>query len=207
MEEPAEPRPAQVAAVQLKLPPFWPKDPELWFAQIESQFSTRGISRTKFDHIVASLSPKFATKVRDLFLHPPAETPYEVLKAELTKRTSASEQRRIKELLSADEELGDRSPSQVLQHIQQLLGGMAETVDSTLLHELFLQRLPSNVRMVLTPSAGALSLDQLAQLADRIVEASPTPTISATDTHKHSQLTAQVTELTKHLDQLTSPAR
>ena len=58
--------------------------------------------------------------------------------------------------------------------------------------------------MVLTPSAGALSLDQLAQLADRIVEASPTPTISATDTHMHSQLTAQVTELTKRLDRLTS---
>ena len=206
MEEPAEPRPAQVAAVQLKLPPFWPKDPELWFAQIESQFSTRGItvSKTKFDHIVASLSPEFATEVRDLLLHPPAETPYEVLKAELTKRTTASEQRRIKELLSADEELGDRTPSQVLRHIQQLLGGMAETVDPTLLRELFLQRLPSNVRMVLTPSAGALSLDQLAQLADRIVEASPTPTIAATDTHLHSQLTAQVTELTKRLDQLTS---
>ena len=101
MEEPAEPRPAQVGAVQLKLLPFWPKDPELWFAQIESQFSTQGItvSRTKFDHIVASLSPEFATEVRDL-LHPPAETPYEVQKAELTKRTSASEQRRIKELLS-----------------------------------------------------------------------------------------------------------
>ena len=66
---------------------------------------------------------------------------------------------------------------------------MAETVDPTLLRELFLQRLPSNVRMVLTPSAGALSL------ADRIVEASPTPTISATDTHMHSQLTAQVTDV------------
>ena len=94
-----------------------------------------------------------------------------MLKAELTKRTSASEQHRIQELLSA-EELGDRTPSQVLWHIQQLLGSMAGTVDATLLREIFLQCLLSNVHMVITPSAGALNMDQLAQLADRIVEAS-----------------------------------
>ena len=67
------------------------------------------------------LSPEFATKVRDLLLRPPEEDPYNKLKTELTKHTSASEQRRLQELLSA-EELGDRTPSQVLQHIQQLLG-------------------------------------------------------------------------------------
>jgi len=43
--------PAQVAALQIKLPPFWPQDPQLWFAQIEAQFTTCHItiSRTKFD--------------------------------------------------------------------------------------------------------------------------------------------------------------
>ena len=57
--------------------------------------------------------------------------------------------------------------------------------------------------MVLTPSAAALSHEELAQLADRIVEASLTPaTISAVDTH--SQLTTQVMELSKRLDQLTN---
>ena len=79
---------------------------------------------------------------------------------------------------------------------------MATTVDPTLLWELFLQRLPSNVRIVLTPSATDLTLDQLAQLADRIVEASPTATIAAADTH--TQLSTQVSELTQRLDQLTS---
>ena len=85
-EHPAQ----QVAAVRIKLQPFWPK---LWFAQIELQFATRRIttSQTKFDYVVLSLSPEFATKVRDLLLHPPTETPYEVLKTKLTKRTSASE--------------------------------------------------------------------------------------------------------------------
>jgi len=65
--------------------------------------------------------------------------------------------------------------------------------------------------MVLTPSAGALNLDQLAQLADHILEASP-PSIVATtvyqlakqDSDTTTRLAAQVAQLTKGLDQLTS---
>ena len=201
-----EPPAANVAAVQVKLPPFWPKDPELWFAQIEAQFGTRGIrqSKTKFDYVVSCLSPEFATEVRDLLLRPPEENPYETLKDQLTKRTSDSEQRRIKELLSA-EEIGDRKPTQVLRRIQQLLGGTV-TIEDTLLRELFLQRLPPNVRMVLTPSASALNLNQLAELADRILEASPTPTVAATncDGTTTTQLATQVAQLTERLDKLTS---
>ncbi len=45
--------------------------------------------RTKFDHIVASLNPEFAMEVRDLILHPPADSPYNLLKQQLIKRTSS----------------------------------------------------------------------------------------------------------------------
>ena len=200
---PEIPAPPPVSAIQIKLPPFWPKDPALWFAQIEAQFTTRGItvSKTKFEYVVSSLSPEYATEVRDLLLSPPAEQPYEQLKRELTNRTSVSKQRRLQQLLTS-EEIGDRKPSQLLRHIQQLLGDKLNTMDATFLRELFLQRLPSNVRMVLTPSAGDLNLDQLAQLADRIMEASPLPTIAAT-TSTTDQLTAQVSTLTKRLDELS----
>ena len=141
-------------------------------------------------------------EVRDLLLSPPRDQPYETLKRELTNCTSPSEQRRLQQLLTA-EELGDRKPNQVLRRIQQLLGDKATTMDESFMREQFLQLLPTNVRMVITPSAAALNLEALAQLADRIVETSPTTTIAATNT-PDQLLTAQVSELTRRLEDLST---
>ena len=81
------------------------------FAQVEAQFTTQGITqqRTKFDHIVASLAPEYATEIRDLILQPPEETPYNTLKQQVIQHMAASEQRRLQQLFSS-EELGDRKP-------------------------------------------------------------------------------------------------
>ena len=168
---------AAMASVHVKLPPYWASDLQVWFAQVEAQFATRRITsqKTRYDHVVASLAPKIATEVRDLILTPPDENPYDTLKGQLIGRTAASEQKRLQLLLNA-EELGDRKPTQLLRRMQQLMGD--KRIDDSLVRELFLQCLPTNVRMVLASTGATVSLSDLAQLADKIMEVAA-PSISA----------------------------
>ncbi|XP_037501443.1 uncharacterized protein LOC119375336 [Rhipicephalus sanguineus] len=177
----ASPDPAAtqaVSAVSFRLPQFWPADPSLWLAQVNSQFVTARVTTqtTKFHHVVSALPAEIASEIRDLILAPPETNPYEKLSGELLKRTSSSERQRLQQLLSA-EELGDRKPSQLLRRLHQLLGDKATSFDQDLLRELFLQRLPSTVRMVLAAAAD-MSLEKLAQLADTVMEFD-SPTMSA----------------------------
>ena len=194
-----------VAAVNVKLPPYWPADPQVWFAQVEAQFTTRGITsqKTKFDYIVASLSSEIATEVRDLILTPPAENPFDTLKEQLIKRTTASEQKRLQQLLNA-EDLGDRKPSQVLRRMQQLLGDKATSIDRSFLRELFLQRLPANIRMVLASTPDTSTLEEVAQLADKIVEVAAPTTVAAMHSNAEvEQLRTEVSRLTDMVKSLT----
>ena len=56
------------------------------------------------------------------------------------------------------------------QKMQQLLGEKAEAMDWSLLRGLFLQRHPSNARMNLASKAEGSSLQELAEMADSMME-------------------------------------
>ena len=203
----AVPPATTIAAVSVKLPPFWPADPEVWFAQVEAQFTTRGIvsQKTRFDYVVSSLSPEFATEVRDLLLKPPSDDPYDVLKTQLIKRTAASEQRKLQQLLSG-EELGDRKPTQLLRRMRQLLGDKLGSSDdaNSFLRELFMQRLPTNVRVVLASTDPSMDLDKLADMADKVLEVA-TPSIAAiSDPHPDNSKVHKLREEVAHLADLVS---
>jgi hypothetical protein len=53
--------------VSLKLPTFWTAQPDVWFAQAETQFNLRGITAddTKY-YVLAALDQDTATRVLDL---------------------------------------------------------------------------------------------------------------------------------------------
>ncbi|CAN8004677.1 unnamed protein product [Ixodes hexagonus] len=144
-------------------------DSELWFLHIEATFRRGRITSQSamFGYVVAALAQAATALVRDIQRTPPADLPYGRLKTELIRRTTASEQQRLQQLLTS-EELGDRKPSELLR-MHQLLGDKAENLDISIFRELFLQRLPHDVRRVLT-TADPCSLESVARMADKIME-------------------------------------
>ena len=160
---------SEVSAFSIKIPPFWPGDPELWFAQVEAQFRTRGIvsELTKFSHVVSSLDRQYASEVRDILLTPPASQPFTALREALIRRTSDSESSKLQQLLSTAR-LGDQKPSQLLRRMQRLVQG--KTLDDTVFRQLFLQRLPNNIVMVLEATATHMPLEKQAEVADTLME-------------------------------------
>ena len=56
-----------LATVSIKLPLFWPSDPQLymWLPQVQGQFSTGEIMNqiTMFDNVIALLAPEFNTEM------------------------------------------------------------------------------------------------------------------------------------------------
>ena len=159
-------------------------------------------------YVISSLSPEIACEVRDLLIKPPEENPYDTLKAELIKRTAASEQRKLQQLLGG-EELGDRKPTQLLRRMQQLLGDQLPTPDNAFLKELFLQRLPANVRMVLASADPSNELPKLAEMADKIIEVATPPTVAATSTpvSEVQQLREEVSRLAELVPAITAGHR
>ncbi|XP_075527131.1 uncharacterized protein LOC142559417 [Dermacentor variabilis] len=168
MNQPSDADSPTVAVLDVKLPPFWTGDPQLRFVRVESQFAARRITAdsTKYHHVVRSLPPATASEVRHLLLTPPAENAYQTLKETLIRRVPPTESERLQQLLR-QAELGDRRPSQLLRHMQQLAGG-ATASDGRLVRELFLQRLPTCVRIGLT-AWGETDLAKMAELADKLM--------------------------------------
>ena len=117
----------------------------------------------------------------------------------MVERIAASEQNRIKELLCV-EELGDRKPSQLLRRMQQLLGEKLSKIDDSFVRQLFLQRLPTNVQMVLA-SVKDMSLFDLAQMADKIME------VSVSGIHHFGTSTNAAVEVKELRDQIAELTR
>lgn len=174
---------ANVAAVAIKLAPFWVHDPVLWFAQAEAQFHARNITveATRYYHVVAALAPEVAAEVRDLLVAVPDDTPYTILKKALVQRVGVTEEVRLRRLL-VTEQLGDRKPSQLLRHLQQLLGDA--TMSDEVLRHLFLERLPVGTRAPLAARRDVTDLTELATIADAVhtVTASVPSMVDAVDT-------------------------
>lgn len=193
----------EVNKVGVRIPPFWPEDPEVWFAQIEGQFIIAGITvdTTKFYYITSNLEPQYARYVSDIIKKPPAEGKYEKLKTELIKRLSISQEAKVKQLLN-DEVLGDRKPSEFLRHLQKLAG---PAVPEDFIRTLWAGRLPTHIQTAVA-SQRKLTLEEIADLADCIFDiVQCTPQVATTNSNLYiNETLKQIAELTKEVASLRS---
>ena len=162
------PADATVNATAVKLPSFWPGNPNVWFKQVESVFATRNPAITeqqqKFDYVIQALDNNTADRVQNIILSPP-EGPYDKMKAALIEIFGKTQAEKDHELLNLNG-LGGKKPSELLQHMTNLNADPA-----TLFKAIFLAQLPSEVRLILARSEKT-DIDELALEADRITEVS-----------------------------------
>lgn len=193
----------------IRIPPFWPEEPDIWFAQVEGQFTLAGITsqQTKFNFVISQLDNRYSREVKDIIINPPTSEMYDKLKSELIKRLTASNEKKLKQLLM-HEELGDRKPSQFLRHLADLAG---TGVPDDFLKTIWISRLPSNIQTFLAGQSSKSTLDDLADLADRVNDitssSSSAPTVASTSSDipgsTLSALTKEIAELRRQVQQLS----
>lgn len=155
------------SAILSSLPPIWINNPTVWFSYIESLFCTRNVKSqlSRFHLVVAALPPDVTIEISDILVSPPNDCPYDFLKAEIIRRLSVSDERRLKELLH-NVNAGDRSPSQLLTHMKHLAGSL--NVGESVMRSIWLQHIPPNVRAILVSLDDSVPLESLARTADKI---------------------------------------
>lgn len=166
-----------VGAVSLaaRIPDFWVDMPEVWFARANAILAPQKLSdETKFDLILSKLSKETISELTEIILKPPATEKCKTLKTKLLALYEDTNNARIKKLLR-DIELGDQKPSQLLRKMKDLA---KENFPDETLRILWEERLPAQVRAVLAVTV-TLDLNELAAVADKVLEAARPAQIAA----------------------------
>lgn len=111
--------------------------------------------------MIGALSPEATNAVRDFIMAPHSSVSNDAFKTVVVDRISESKQKRINQLLTS-KELGDRTPSQFLRRMKQLVG------DESLSDTISLQRLPSSIQIVLASTREFASIEELTEFVNRI---------------------------------------
>jgi hypothetical protein len=189
MQEAADSTPGVgVHGVDVRLPPFRPDRPALWFATAEAKFQLTAITseRTKFSHIISQLDRRHAAEVEDVITSPPERGPYKTLKSEPMRRLSTSREQRVRQLLM-HEEMGDRKPSQFVRH-----------------HKSLAPEVPDDFLRSIRSGRSEGDLHSAPQLEDRICEDAPQPTTACVSpVCEKASLVQRVEELSRQVASLT----
>ncbi|XP_022174682.1 uncharacterized protein LOC111036798 [Myzus persicae] len=188
--------PAIDAVANFRLPTFWNQSPTFWFNHAEAMFAAQRITSnaSKVHYVVGALDQATIRTVGDLL---GTSASYEAIRTRLIEAFATSNAAKYRELVRPGG-LGDRRPSQLLRDMRSNLPpGIGEEA----LKEFWMQRLPSNVRVVLN-SLDA-SLDSIAARADRIMDASNPLDVDVVSREADTDLAGTVAALAKQVQALT----
>lgn len=195
-------------AAKCTLPPFWPTKPELWFLRAESVMTTQKVTDDdeKFNLIVGCLDSETIDDVNDTIATPPEQDKYDALKKAIIKRTSASAEKRLQEVLSGMS-LGDSKPSQLWRKLKQRAG---THIDDDALKVRWLDLLPSNISMLLkiveSKDMNKVSdtADQLLEINGGVMAVGPTRSYTPPPTPNNLDLAQEIAQLKAAASQLSA---
>lgn len=165
---------------KIEMPKISSKNIEESIEKLECWLNINGVfdDALRFETLRMQLDSATYTLVGHLFRQPPNTDKFNTLKRTVIKVFADSEVKKAQDLISGVQ-LGDKKPSMLLAELRKLYQG---PINDGLFRELWLNRLPHNVKSILMGSATQqMSLEQLAETADRIMEygASPPTYVSA----------------------------
>lgn len=185
-----------VNRIQVRVPPFWKQNPEIWFHQLEAQFANSLIvnDRTKFNTIVGVIESDILSSVSDIVLNPPANNCYDAIKARLLNQFAETENKKLNNLFH-ELTIGDMKPSDLLRKMRELSCGK---VGDDLMKTLWLQRLPATIQTVLSTSND--NLIQLAVMADKMFDITEASSIQAVSSFSQQQHIDDLVNVVHKLD-------
>lgn len=201
---------ASIAATRIhKFPEFRKEYPEFWISQVESTFRNHNITRdqTKFDYLLQYSPPEILPHIVTLATNPPPDGErYDAIKKRIIDAFSESEEAKVRRVLQG-RSLGGQKPSHFLVELRNTAGSQ---VSDAVLRSIFIEQLPDHAKYILAVTEDK-NLDNLARLADRVVEVQG-PTIAATtaatkppvtpDDQTYHSMARQLSELTTRVNQL-----
>lgn len=154
-------------AFSVCVPPFWPKEVELWIFLLENQFKLARITddEKKFSITVTNIELQYLSQVLNIFSDLPATGRYEWLKKELIKKFTDSDRIKTQKFLD-DKKIGDRTPSQFYWDLRKLA---PKSVSNNFVLTVWKIRLPENIQCILA-AVSVNEVTTLTRVADEIHE-------------------------------------
>jgi hypothetical protein len=164
----------------VRLPPFWPHAPQLWFSQAECLFTVHNVSDQfhRYCLVVASLQHDSLRRVADIAEAPLAGVAYDTIKQRLLTSHQMTGFQRA-ERLFAMPALGARKPSELMAEMLEICPRSEEKTE--LFACLFLQWLPREIHVLLA-RVDHKDPKELAEQADHFWGLHDTPSSIATVT-------------------------